>query len=777
MSRLESAHLALDRIDVPIERRRLTIEGRVQGVGFRPFVYRLAQDHNLAGWVANSQQGVIVEIEGDHRSLESFARDVVAKAPKAARIDEIRLEQCVRRDETGFVVRTSLLTGNPRPLDLVDRVTCADCIQELFDPTDRRFRYPFTTCTACGPRVSIIEALPYDRERTSMATFQMCATCSREYADPTDRRFHAETQACPKCGPQLVYINREGDTLALRNDALAAAATDIRAGKIIALKGLGGFQLLVDARSEEAVARLRQRKRRPDKPFALMVRDIEQASKLGHLEPREQEMLESTAGPIVIVDRRDDAGIAPSVAPALPWFGLMLPTTPLHHLLLDALGFPIVATSGNRTGEPMAIELCDAFDRLDRVADSYLSHDRPIVRPLDDSVQRLIADQPVTLRRARGLAPHRIDHVGNKQSMLALGGQERTAIAVASEHGIVVGPHIGDLDTMATRAAHEAAASDLCDMHGIEPELVVCDRHPDYASTQLAHEHGRPVREIQHHGAHVFSCMADNGIAPPLVGFAFDGTGYGEDGTIWGGEAILVTEDMWRRVASLRPFALPGGEMAIREPRRIAIALLLDALGQDAFQHADTLMPVRSRRGSDLAVMKRMIETGVNTPLTSSVGRLFDGVAAIIGLRQITSYSGQAAIELEGLTGHATTSSTDAYSFDVCSDGSCLIVDWRPTIRQLVNDVQSDRDLVEMATAFHNGIALAMVKVAKAIGEPTVALSGGCFQNRTLAERAKAHLETAGFTVYLHRDVPPNDGGLAVGQIACAAFEQEREIR
>ena len=776
MSPIEAEAACLDEIDVRVERWRITVEGRVQGVGFRPFIYRLARARDLTGWVANGPEGVVLEVQGEPQAIASFQSDLRTLAPASARIDHMHHEASRLIDDTGFVVRPSLHVGEQHPVDLVDRVTCAGCLDDIRDPANRRYRYPFTTCTACGPRYSIIDALPYDRARTSMAGFTMCAACRAEYENPADRRFHAETQACPDCGPSLTYQDRDGANLATCDDAIEAAAADLTAGLIVAVKGLGGFQLLVDARNEDAVARLRQRKRRPEKPLALMVRDLDQASELAELCLEEREMLASPAGPILILERRSEGpatASAPSVASTLPWLGIMLPTTPLHHLLLDQLGFPIIATSGNVAGEPMAIEIEDARQRLGAIADRFLTHDRPIRRPLDDSVQRSVAGQPLTLRLARGLAPLTVTRAGADQNMMALGGQEKAAVAVASGKGIVLGPHIGDLDAPATCMAHERSASDLRRTQRIEPDFVVCDQHPDYASTRLAERQALPVKKIQHHAAHVFSCMADNDLPPPLLGFAFDGTGYGMDGTIWGGEAILVTADGWRRVASFRPFALPGGEMAIREPRRTAIALLLDTFGEGVFREHQALMPLKSRRASDLAVLKRMIETGLNTPRTSSLGRLFDGVAAIIGLRQITSYGGQAAIELEGRT---ATSSTGAYQLDVSDDGKHLVVDWRSAIRALVDDVRKERGVGEMATAFHNGIAGVMVEVAKGIGELNIVLSGGCFQNRYLTECAKDRLEAAGFTVHLHRNVPPNDGGLAVGQIACAAFERKREM-
>ena len=778
MSPIEAEATCLDEIDLAIERRRITIEGRVQGVGFRPFVYRLALRLHLTGWVANGPAGVVLEVQGEPKAIDSFLRDLRNHTPASARIDSIHHDAIGLIDDTGFAVRPSLHAGEQHPVDLVDRVTCADCQDDIRDPTNRRYRYPFTTCAACGPRYSIVDALPYDRARTAMAGFTMCAACRLEYENPADRRFHAETQACPDCGPSLVYQDGDGVNLATCNDALDAAAADLTAGRIVALKGLGGFQLLVDARNEDAVARLRQKKRRPEKPFALMVRDLDQASELAELSLEERNMLASPAGPILILERLIEGtatASAPSVAPTLPWLGLMLPTTPLHHLLLDQLGFPIVATSGNVAGEPMAIEIEDARQRLGAIAERFLTHDRPIRRPLDDSVQHLIAGHPVTLRLGRGLAPLTVTRNGTDQNMLALGGQEKAAVAIASRQGTVLGPHIGDLDAPATRTAHERSASDLRRTQRIEPDFVVCDKHPDYASTRLAERIGMPVKKIQHHAAHVFSCMADNDLAPPLLGFAFDGTGYGEDGVIWGGEAILVTEDTWHRVASFRPFTLPGSEMAIREPRRTAIALLLDTFGENVFRDMSMLMPIKSRRASDLAVLKRMIETGLNTPRTSSLGRLFDGVAAIIGLCQITTYSGQGATELEGHTSRAATSLTGAYLFDVSDDGAHLMVDWRPAIRALVDDIRKKRDVGEMATAFHNGIADVMVEIAKRVGQSRIVLSGGCFQNRYLTERAKDRLEATGFTVHLHRNVPPNDGGLAVGQIACAAFKRKRE--
>lgn len=777
MSQPELQDNLLDEREVVLERQRFHVRGQVQGVGFRPFVYRLARRLDLAGWVANGADGVVIEVEGGRSALDDFSRRLKTEIPPAAEVDAFDREDCPVRAELGFEIRPSVAAGSSRPVGLADRVTCDDCIREIRDPANRRHNYPFTSCTTCGPRYSIVDTWPYDRANTAMAGFTLCAACQAEYDDPADRRFHAEANACPECGPELAYQDKQGETLATRNDALNLAAADICAGKIIALKGLGGFQLVVDARNDEAVQRLRTRKHRPEKPFALMVRDLAEASRLIDLTEPEKALLKSPAGPIVILDRPPDLPedmLAPSLAPELPWLGLMLSTTPLHHLLLDRLGFPIVATSGNLTGEPIAIGDDDARQRLSTVADCFLTHDRPIRRPLDDSVQRLIADRPLMLRRARGYAPLAVARAMDTPPMLALGGQEKTTVAITTKGGPVVSQHIGDLEGEASRVCHAETVEDMLRLHGLDPRIVVCDSHPDYASTLRAPSYKKRVKKIQHHAAHIYSCMADNNLPPPILGFAFDGTGYGDDGTIWGGEALLITDEGWQRVATCHPFRLPGGEMAIREPRRIAIALLLETFGNGALTTMPTLMPVRSRRASDLRVLQRMIETGTNTPRTSSVGRLFDGVATLIGLRQITSYSGQAAIELEG---RVATAFTGAYPFGIEEREMRprLVIDWRPAIRTLVNDVQGGCDVGVMAAAFHNGLAAAMVEVAKKICQPNIALSGGCFQNRYLTERAKTLLEAAGFTVHLHRNVPPNDGGLALGQLAGAAYQETRE--
>ncbi len=782
MSRPELKGNLFDARVVTRERKRLHVRGQVQGVGFRPFVYRLAHRLDLAGWVANGADGVVIEVEGRPSALNDFVTFLKTETPPAAKIDMVDCEPCTTRAALAFEIRPSITAGRIRPVGLTDRVTCDDCLREMRDPADRRFNYPFTSCTTCGPRFSIIDALPYDRGNTTMAGFTLCATCQAEYEDPDNRRFHAEANACPECGPQITYRDEQGETLARRNDALEHAVTDIRAGKIVALKGLGGYQVVVDAGNDDAVQRLRRRKHRPEKPFALMVRDLVEASHLADLTWPEKNLLASPAGPIVILEKRANLAeevIAPLVAPGLPWLGLMLPTSPLHHLLLDGLGSPLVATSGNLAGEPIATDEEEAHQRLSVITNRFLTHDRPIRRPLDDSVQRIIAGQPVMLRRARGFAPLAVAHAMNAGPMLALGGQEKTTVAMTTAGGPVISQHVGDLDNEASRMAHADVIDDMLGLHGLDPERIICDAHPDYASTMLASTFKKSVRKIQHHAAHIYSCMADNDLAPPLLGFAFDGTGYGDDGTIWGGEALLVTDQGWERVATFRPFGLPGGEVAIKEPRRIGLSLLVDTFGDDALTAMPTLMPIRSRRASDLRVFKRMIETGINTPRTSSVGRLFDGIAAIIGLHQITSYSGQAAIELEGRAGRVTTSFTGAYSFGVeerdGDDQPRLMIDWRPAIRALVSDVQNERNVGEMAAAFHNGLADVMVDVATRIGQPTIALSGGCFQNRYLSEHAKALLEDAGFAVYLHRNVPPNDGGLALGQLVAAAYQEKRE--
>ncbi|MFC5581137.1 carbamoyltransferase HypF [Rhodanobacter terrae] len=750
------------------QRLRLDVSGAVQGVGFRPFVHRLATSEGLGGFVRNTGAGVSLEIEGPAQAIERFLDRLDAEIAPPAAIHARQLHRLSVREERAFAIVASASDGECSALVMPDLATCAACLAELLDPADRRYRYPFTTCMHCGPRYSIIEAVPYDRHRTTMRRFAMCTRCRDEYEDPASRRFHAETNACPDCGPQLALWNRQGEVVATAHQALLQVADALRRGDIVALKGLGGFQLLVDARNEAAVRRLRERKARPGKPFALMVPSLGEARAIAQIGHGEEQRLVSGAAPIVLL-RASPAptSIAPGVAPANPLLGIMLPYTPLHHLLMHELGFPLVATSGNRGEEPIVIDEAQALARLDGLADSFLVHDRPILHRVDDSVVRLIAGQETVLRRARGYAPLSLDAPAISAPLLALGGHQKNTVALGVNGRIVLGPHVGDLGDAETRAAYASSVEDLLQLYRVQPQAVACDRHPDYYSTRLAEGFGLPVRRVPHHLAHVLAGMLDNGLDGPVLGVAWDGNGYGDDGTLWGGEFIVVDEAGYRRVAQLWPFRLPGGEVAMREPRRAALGALHAVFGEAALS-MDALAPVASLAPAERPVLARMLARGVNAPATSSAGRLFDAVASILGLCQKASFEGEAAMAVE----FAATRAESAVSLPtptVSEAGDACLVDWRPMLAAIVEAHRAGVPAEALAAAFHEALAGAIVAMAMRVGQPRVLLTGGCFQNARLTERSVQRLRDASLIPYWHHRIPPNDGGLAAGQIAFAA--------
>lgn len=742
------------------ERLRIDVAGAVQGVGFRPFVHRLAASEGLGGFVCNTPDGATVEIEGPSPAIARFLRRLDAELRPPARIDSRSTARLAPKGSRGFAIADSLM-GTGSAAVLPDLVTCPDCLREVFDPGDRRHLYPFTTCMHCGPRYTIVEALPYDRARTSMRHFPMCPACIAEYSDPHSRRFHAETNACPVCGPRLRLLDARGHEVAEGTAAFDHAGRAVRIGAIVALKGLGGYQLLADARNEAAVATLRDRKRRPRKPFAVMVADLGAARHLAAVSAIEAETLASAAGPIVLVRAREHAAVAPSVAPKSPLLGLMLPTTPLHHMLARDLGIPLVCTSGNRGDEPIVCDDGEAPTRLAGIADLFLAHDRPIVRPVDDSVVRVIAGAPTVLRNARGYAPAVFASPGTKTATLALGGHQKDAIALGLGDRIVLGPHIGDLDSRETRAALDRAVDDLPRLHGRVPEAVACDAHPDYHTTHAAGRSGLPIHRVPHHLAHVLSGMLDSGLDGPVLGVTWDGTGYGGDGTSWGSEFLAVSGGHWRRAAHLLPFRLPGGDAVIRQPVRSALGVL-HALGDDATELA---IPAAERR-----ILDTMLARGVNAPLTSSAGRLFDAVAALLGLCREASFEGEAAMAVEYASGRAT----DAAQLAPMIIGDAL--DWRPTLASLLAGHRAGVPPESLALGFHHVLADTIAAVARRIGIADVLLTGGCFQNALLAELALDRLAAAGFAVHLHRRIPPNDGGLAAGQALFAARPLQREM-
>lgn len=741
-------------------RLRLYIRGAVQGVGFRPTVYRVATTLGLAGWVANTAAGVEVEVEGPAERVERFVPELLAARPPRAIIQGMESRRLDPTGATAFELRASTITGAATTLVLPDIATCADCLREIFDPADRRYGYPFTNCTHCGPRFTIIESLPYDRARTTMARFEMCGDCDAEYHDPSDRRFHAQPNACPVCGPHLELWDPAGARLARRADALQAAVAAIRAGRVVAVKGVGGFHLVCDARNDDAVAGLRRRKRREEKPLALMVPDLAAAHALCHVDDTEAALLVSPEAPIVLLRRRGDAPGA-HVAPGNPYLGVLLPYAPLHHLLLRALDGPVVATSGNLSDEPIATEQHEALARLAGVADLFLVHDRPIARYADDSIARVIAGRPMLLRRARGYAPLPLARVAGGASILALGAHLKSTIGFSVDGQLMLSHHLGDLDSAQALAGFHAAVERLPALYAFSPDVVAHDLHPDYASTQLAETlPGRHVG-VQHHHAHVLACMADNELDGRVLGVSWDGTGYGSDRTIWGGEFLLVEGAGFARAAHLRTFPLPGGDGAAREPRRSALGLLYEIEGDALFARND----LAARLGfaaAEWSLLARMLATGTGVVRTSSAGRLFDAVACLLGLRTRASFEGQAAMDLEFAT--CDEPAGTAYPFRI--DGE--VVDWEDTLRAILADLATGTPAARIARRFHDTLAEMIVAVATRQAVPRVCLTGGCFQNRVLAERTIARLAQSGFTPYWHQRVPPNDGGIALGQLIAA---------
>jgi hydrogenase maturation protein HypF len=718
-----------------VERLHAALYGAVQGVGFRPFVYRLATEMGLNGTVLNSSAGLTIEVEGPRPKLERFLVRLKAERPRAAVVLAEETSFLAPAGFTKFEILASNGDAEKTAAVLPDLATCPECLSELLDPRNRRYGYPFTNCTGCGPRYTIILDIPYDRPRTTMRGFTLCPECEREYTDPSDRRFHAQPNACPKCGPRLTL-------------EIGEAARELGAGRILALKGIGGFQLLVDARKEEAVARLRRLKHREEKPFALMMPSLDMVREHCFVSPAEERVLVSAAAPIVLLRPRSRAGaLAPNVAHNSPYLGVMLPYSPLHHLLLREYPFPLVATSGNLSDEPIAIDNEEARRRLGGIADAFLMHDRPVARPCDDSVVRVQRGLENVMRRARGYAPLPVRVGETLPPVLAVGGHLKNTVAIAVGRQVFLSQHVGDLDTLEARRVFENAIDDLCRLYRFKPELVACDLHPDYASTQWALASGLPVVRVQHHHAHGAACAAENGVRGPYLAVAWDGTGYGLDGTIWGGEFFLVENGRFERIAHVRPFRLPGGEAAIKEGRRSEAGLLYETYGPDAV--ADP-------------VIRKMLARAINSPVTSSVGRLFDAVSSMAGVAHESRFEGQAAMLLERAIDGCETS--EAYPLSLAGD-------WAELVEAVRRDVGENVPRALIAARFHNALANWIVAVAVDAGVRQVALSGGVFQNGYLAERAAALLESRGIATYTHQRVPANDGGIALGQAVLAAAD------
>jgi hydrogenase maturation protein HypF len=718
----------------------------VQGVGFRPYVYRLASELGCSGHVLNDARGVLVEVEADTKSVERFLARLPAEAPPLARIERVAAEPVPVTGETGFAIRASPPGGEPSAAVTADTATCAECLEELFDPADRRHRYPFVNCTNCGPRFTIVRGVPYDRPLTTMAGFAMCPACAAEYEDPLDRRFHAQPNACPQCGPRARLVGSDPE------DAVAAAASALRDGAILAVKGVGGYHLACRADDEAAVAALRARKHREDKPFALMAPTVVAARALVALGPVEEDLLVSGARPIVLARRRPDAAVAAAVAPGAPELGVMLPYSPLHHLLLADVGAPLVLTSGNVSDEPIAYTDEDALERLAPIADGFLVHDRPIQTRTDDSVVRVVDERPLVLRRSRGYVPDSLGlPVAAARHVLACGAELKSTFCVAKGARAWVGHHIGDLQNYETLRSFVAGVAHFEALFAVEPEVVAHDLHPEYLSTKVALERTDvDLVGVQHHHAHLAACLAEHGETGPALGAIYDGTGYGTDGTVWGGELLRGDLGGFERVGSLFAVPMPGGEAAIRQPWRMACAWT---------QAAGVQAPAALVAWPGWDEVSALARSGLASPLTSSVGRLFDAVAALCGLRSEITYEGQAAIELEAACDEAERG---AYPFDPALDA-------RPTVAAIVDDVARGTDARVIAARFHNALAAATARALLEHGADTVVLSGGVFANRRLLSRTRALLGEAGVRVLVPERLPPGDGGISYGQAAVAA--------
>jgi len=770
-------------------RRRFRVAGVVQGVGFRPFVYVTATSLSLTGEVCNDSTGVVVEVEGPEAAVAELGERLRTDAPPLARVERVLASDLPVQGGTQFTIAETQRAARGRTLAGPDVATCADCLHELADPADRRYGHPFISCTNCGPRFTVITSLPYDRDTTTMAGFALCSACAREYADPRDRRFHAQTIACHDCGPVL-RLERPGQQVVHGRRALPATRDLLSAGVIVAVKGLGGYHLVCDAGSEQAVAELRRRKRRGDKPFAIMAADLQTVCALARTTPAEEALLTGPARPIVLLERRrtSTAGaaspaVASSVAPGKPHLGVLLPYTGLHALLLAA-GEPgpqlLVMTSGNRGGEPIAYRDEDARERLAPLVDAFLSHDRPIAVPCDDSVVRVVDGEELPLRRSRGYAPLPVALPAPVPPTLAVGADLKNTCCVADDRYAWLSQHVGDMDDLATLEALTGTEQHLEQLTGVSPEQLVTDRHPGYRSSAWgrAHAAGRAVATVQHHHAHVAAVMGEHGLdgAQPVIGVAFDGTGYGTDGAIWGGEVLVADYKGFRRFAHLAYVPLPGGDAGVDRPYRMALSHLRAA----GVPWTDDLAPVTACRPGELEVLAHQLDTGFASVATSSMGRLFDAVASLAGVRQVADYEAEAAIELEGLSHRylaAGSHSERAYHLALRPGSGELpmVADPAPVIRAVVDDVRRGCPAGLVGVRFHLGVAELTVAAAEAaraaLGLDTVVLGGGVFQNALLLSSARRLLRAAGFTVRAPRRLPPNDGGIALGQLLVATAQ------
>jgi len=783
---------------------RINVRGVVQGVGFRPFVYRLAQEYSLTGWVRNTSGNVEIEIEGTEKSIEEFLAKLKTKAPPMATIEEIATVPLPLKGYTSFEIRKSHTEEGKYQLVSPDIATCQACQREIFSPSDRRYHYPFTNCTNCGPRFTIIEDIPYDRPRTTMRRFKMCPECQREYDDPLDRRFHAQPNACPKCGPSLKLVDSQGSPIKGSN-IIQTAGELLKEGKILAIKGLGGFHLACDATNAEAVKVIRDRKRRPSKPLAVMMTSLEEIKQHCFMSPEEERLLLSPQCPIVLLRWKRESSVSHEVAPRIKYLGVMLPYTPLHHLLLREANLPLVMTSGNLSEEPIARDNDEALRRLGNIADYFLLHNRDIYAKYDDSVYIVEQGAPQAIRRARGYAPYPISLPFKAKQVLACGAEEKNTFCLTKDQHAFLSQHIGDMENEETLEHFEDTIELYKRLFRIEPEIIAYDLHPEYLSTKYAlelkaqGEQGLKFIPVQHHHAHLVSCLVENNVQQPAIGVAFDGTGYGADGTIWGGEFLVADWKRFERVGHLEYVPLPGGAAAISKPYRMALSYLYTLCNGSQTgeipggQCRDRALALSTNSDSDLseslqdfpllskvdptelALIKRQLERRLNSPLTSSAGRLFDAVSALAGVRGTVDYEAQAAIELEMLAPDEVDKlDSDLYPFSIVQEQECKVLKLGGLVSAVAEEAKRRVPVPLISARFHKTMSQIIVQMCQLIAQETsinlVALSGGVFQNRLLSKLTTEALQEKGFQVLTHRLVPCNDGGISLGQAVIANF-------
>jgi len=769
---VENSKVLLRKEKEKIVRFHITVKGIVQGVGFRPFIYNLARTHSLSGYVLNNTRGVDIEVEGKREDIELFLEDIRIKPPPLAVIEEVSREEFPPVGYRKFEIKSSRKDEDKFLPISPDISICDDCLKELFDPHDRRYLYPFINCTNCGPRFTIIKDIPYDRQRTTMSSFKMCRDCELEYHDPSNRRFHAQPNACWKCGPSVKLLDEEGKRIKA-DDPIQTAAEFIRDGKILAVKGIGGYHLACDATKPQVVSKLREKKNRVDKPFALMMLNMEQIKKFCEVSCEEERLLLSPRRPIVLLKRKSEDSLPREIAPGNKYLGVMLPYTPLHYLLLKKVNLPLIMTSGNISEEPIAYKDEDALCRLNKIADAFLVHNREIQIRVDDSVSRIVEGKPMLIRRSRGYAPQPVKlGFEAKKCVLAVGGHLKNTFCFLKGNHAIISHHIGDLENLDALSSLEEGIEHYRKIFYCEPQIIACDMHPNYASTSLAEEYARknslPLIPIQHHHAHIASLLAEKHINEKVIGVAFDGSGLGNDKRIWGGEFLVANQKEFERVAHLRYVRLPGGEAAIKEPWRMALSYLYEIYG-DEYEKLAWKILFHQVKFEKMSVVQNLIKKGINSPLTSSAGRLFDAVSSILGIRGKINYEGQAAIELEML---ARDKKEKFYPFEVIEKEKKFIVDTLPLVSALIEELIKGEDLQLIATRFHWTVSQIILRVCQLIrdyqGLNQVALSGGVFQNSLILKQVVYLLTSSGFKVFLHSILPPNDGGICLGQAVVA---------